>query len=486
MKTKKITTKIVVAVIAFILALFVGLPFYAATTSAFGESTGFGETESNSVSSVLSDLRKDSNFDENDYPMNANDYNLYVIQIAESVNKDLLVYVYQPSAGNIDLTANFISISKTVYGNEVWYRYNLTPLSSESVFCKYKVEAFELENGTVRYYNISAIYRPYNSAIDGKTDSSSPVDGIAYEVGQQWKACTVDGNITYSMMTTETITLTNQWCGHIQYSNGYFGDVLLSNCDAWFFVLKADMRIDRLMEADVTYSWTSYQYKVNYLSGEETTTPIKTVDNEFVALTDAQQGGTEADGWFGHKWEWNRIVPISDFLSDVGDNLTDDCKSHLSSSEFNGGWVLRFTETRNDAYTIESPVNGITMQTAYYHDYTDISNVTVLRLKFLKDGVTYNLGVVSNSVNPDNFPDGEYDTGDGIKENLQDIVKSIEDFFNNMFDNVKTFFQKLLTIIGIVFAGVVLLLLLPYIWKFLIWLITSPFKLLGKLFKKKE
>lgn len=485
MKTKKYLKRFYMFIIAIILAIVVGLPFYTATVSAFGDTSDFGDTE-NGVSNVLDDLKKDESFDTANYPSIVDDYSVQVIQIAETTDKELLVYVYQPAHDTIDLTASFISISKTVYGNEVWYRYNLTLLDSENVFDKYRVEDFILEDGTVRYYNISAIYRPYNSTIDGETNASSPTDNIAYEVGQQWKACTVDGNITYSMMTTETITLTNQWCGHIQYSNGYFGDVLLSNCDAWFFVLKADMRIDRLMEADVTYSWTSYQYKVNYLTGVETTTSIKTVDNEFVSLTDAQQGGTEADGWFGHKWEWNRIVSISDFLSDVGDNLTDDCKSHLSSSEFNGGWVLRFTETRNESYTIESPVNGTTMQTAYYHDYTDISNVAVLRLKFLTDGKVYNLGVVSSSVNPDNFPDGEYDVGDGIKENLNDIFNSIKDFFNNMFENVKTFFQKLLTIIGIVFGIVIFFALFPYIWKFLIWLITLPFKLLEKLFKKKE
>lgn len=48
--------------------------------------------------SVLDDLKKDASFDENKYPVIADDYSLQVMHITESNEKELFVYVYQPSA----------------------------------------------------------------------------------------------------------------------------------------------------------------------------------------------------------------------------------------------------------------------------------------------------------------------------------------------------------------------------------------------------
>ena len=45
---------------------------------------------------VLNDLQKDSDFHVVDYPKIESDYSLQLIQIAESSEGDLLVYIYQP------------------------------------------------------------------------------------------------------------------------------------------------------------------------------------------------------------------------------------------------------------------------------------------------------------------------------------------------------------------------------------------------------
>ena len=55
---------------------------------------------------VLQDLRKDKDFNENDYPYVADDYGLYVFQIAESSNKELFVYAYQPCNDTYDLVGS--------------------------------------------------------------------------------------------------------------------------------------------------------------------------------------------------------------------------------------------------------------------------------------------------------------------------------------------------------------------------------------------
>ncbi len=46
---------------------------------------------------VLDDLQTDATFRAEDYPADASDSSLQVIQIAESVNGELFVYVYSPS-----------------------------------------------------------------------------------------------------------------------------------------------------------------------------------------------------------------------------------------------------------------------------------------------------------------------------------------------------------------------------------------------------
>ena len=70
--------------------------------------------ESITYSEVLDDLKKDTSFDPDNYPSKADDYSLQAIQLAESVNKELFVYVYQPSGKVKDFKASSINISTTI------------------------------------------------------------------------------------------------------------------------------------------------------------------------------------------------------------------------------------------------------------------------------------------------------------------------------------------------------------------------------------
>ena len=59
-------------------------------------------------STVLEDLQSDSSFNVESYPLKEKDYSLQVIQIAESENKELFIYAYQPSGEIGNLTATSI------------------------------------------------------------------------------------------------------------------------------------------------------------------------------------------------------------------------------------------------------------------------------------------------------------------------------------------------------------------------------------------
>ena len=90
------------------------LPFLLLPCPVYAESVNGG------YSNVLDDLKSDPNFDENLYPVNETDYSLQVVQIAESTDGELLVYVYQPSNGIKDYTATSINISTAINDSLCW------------------------------------------------------------------------------------------------------------------------------------------------------------------------------------------------------------------------------------------------------------------------------------------------------------------------------------------------------------------------------
>ena len=89
-------------------------------------------------SDVLEDLRKDENFKIEDYPVIEDDYSLQVIQIAESVNNELFIYVYQPSASLLATSLN-MTIDYHASSNYLNYklRYLNIPLFYDKIIVNY-------------------------------------------------------------------------------------------------------------------------------------------------------------------------------------------------------------------------------------------------------------------------------------------------------------------------------------------------------------
>ena len=124
--------------------LLAALAFLLAFCSLFTATQGIGVTyaEESGYSGVLDDLQKDGSFDESHYPAIADDYSLKLIQIAESVDGELFLYVYQPSGQAKNLKASSINISTTI-NDEISYRnYKVRLLNSSGVFYKYIVQDF--------------------------------------------------------------------------------------------------------------------------------------------------------------------------------------------------------------------------------------------------------------------------------------------------------------------------------------------------------
>ena len=100
---KRKTNSFLLAALVFLLAFCT--VFTAVQSIAYAES---------GYSGVLDDLQKDDSFDESHYPAIADDYSLKIIQIAESTDGELFLYVYQPSGQAKNLIASSINISTTI------------------------------------------------------------------------------------------------------------------------------------------------------------------------------------------------------------------------------------------------------------------------------------------------------------------------------------------------------------------------------------
>lgn len=207
-----------VAVIVLILSL-ISVIGGRSNSPAFAEASE--EIETPVYSNVMDDLKSDETFDPDEYPQNDDDNSLNVIQIAESTDKELFIYVYQPSGDYRSIKASSINIAKETDNslNLKFDNYPLTYINSSGVFYKYKVENFELTVGAVRYYNISQIMRPFEYMFDDPP-SSGTISETPCPVGQLWTAITLGDIVQYSMTASEVIEITQKYVGFLQYVDG--------------------------------------------------------------------------------------------------------------------------------------------------------------------------------------------------------------------------------------------------------------------------
>lgn len=333
---------------------------------------------------VLADLQVDKQFNVEDYPSNTSDYTIQVIQVAESTDKELFVYTYQPSQNTKYLVATQINMSLTesVDGTRL---YGLSLLSCSGVFCKYKVNGIAVSEKVKRYYNITSIYREWDSSIDSGTGNDNTKNEVAFAVGKLYLATTQNGEVSYKCKETETIQIINPYADYLEYSNGF---KLSPNwCHSHYVAFSTDKQIDTLMEADVSYVRRSASRATGIgLKGDTT---YENASQEIAKLDGTQKGGNAADGWFAKKYEWERIQSVAEFISK--EDLKDETKANLEGKQ----WVLRFVET--DISMVVGDFSTVTF-------WTDISQVTVLRLKFETEGKVYDLGAVSDKVTADNIP----------------------------------------------------------------------------------
>lgn len=403
-------------------------------TTTLGSLMPLAKADTVAGSSVLADLQKDENFKLDNYPAKADDYSLQVIQIAESSAKELLVYVYQPAAETKKLQATSINISTGINDNVAYKNYKLTYLSSEKTLAKYAVQEFELKSDALRYYDISSIFRKWEKGLDEEPTDDNTIDEVSFEVAQLWTASTVNGQVSYSCVETETVEIVNKHVGSIYCENGWFSRV--DAIDSHYIAFSTNKQIDKLIDADISFTYTP-MYKRHNLGGDHIYTNGETQLKQ-LTLSETDKVTLKPSGIGGKKYEWNRIQSVETFKNE--NELKDETLEALLGTQ----WVFRFFETD---YRVSNDGN-------LHYYYTVVNEVTILRLKFDSDGKIYNLGVVDNKQSGDTRPDNK------VKSWWDKLAK----------------WAKILVGIGLGLLACIALAIVIWIIKLIVGIVALPFK----------
>lgn len=408
--------------------------------------------ESETYSGVLDDLKKDKSFDAGHYPASATDYSLKIIQLAESVDKELFVYVYQPSGKDKNLRATSINISTTINDSISFTNYKLEYLNSSGVFYKYKVKDLAVKSDAVRHYAISSIYRPFDESIDEQATGGNTITEVNYDISKQYTFGEINGKPYVNCVDIETIVVTDKFVGFVRYPDGF--QLYVGACDSHFVAFNTNKPMDKLLEADVYYTTQEYSSSWAAFVGENETFGEKADKYAYLKYTDKVEH--TGSGWFAGTYKWDRIQTVDDFIKSedreqifsgaiidvkISSKLTDSALAELQSKK----WVLRFAETD---YSLWSG------QGSYGTFSTIVGDVTILRLKFETDGITYNLGVIDNKQSGSKDPSNETDIDISLNKRGKNLL-----------------FLLLLILLLIILAPI-----LPYVLQAVVWIISLPFK----------
>lgn len=443
--TQATKTRLVSIFLAFVLGI-------CAVITTAAQTPLVARAESITYSGVMEDLKKDTSFKPENYPSKADDYSLQIIQLAESSDKELFVYVYQPSGKVKDFKASSINISTTINDSISYLNYKLELLNSSGVFYKYKVKGLTVKDESVRYYAISSIYRPFDESIDKQASGGNTVTEVNYAVNKQYCFGEINGKPYVNCVDIETIVVTDKFVGFVRYPDGF--KLYVGACDSHFVAFNTNKPMDKLLEADVYYTTQEYSSSWAAFVGENETFGEKADKYAYLKYTDKVEhtGG----GWFAGTYKWDRIQTVDDFIKNedreqifsgavidvkISSKLTDAALNELKGKK----WVLRFTETD---YTLWSG------QGTYGTFSTIVGDVTILRLKFETDGITYNLGVIDNKQTGGKEPSNETDIDISLNKRGKMIL-----------------YLLMLILLIILLAPI-----LPYVLQAIVWIILLPFK----------
>ena len=432
--------RILIKIISFALILITlsgGVIASALTVSA--ASTESGEKQ---YSNVLDDLQKDSRFDAATYPDKTDDPSVQLIQIAESEDGQLFLYVYQPANSKIDLQCKAVSISVGFSSNGQGLDpklYDLILVSTEGVFDKYVVNGFALPDAAERYYNIVQILREFNSAVDPEGDKTTYKEIVckSYAVGQQWCAYKVNNALVYEMNTFNTAKLEIEASATIFVEGGVrFGNIFGLNFDveSHFVIFKpTDYDVRYIYDATVFCKYRAYEqngYLWGLWEGDRVYPNGDTYSEQYIKLSDKEEPVlVDGQGLWSNEYSFDRIMTLSEFKTNLDNQGISYDKEEVSrlSDDY---WVFSYYET--PLITDTGTAGGVT---GAFQKYIGVEvEGYVLQIHFMDtSGNVYDLGVVSDGFRSS----GSLGEAGGVD-------------FKKMFDDI----EKIIAIITLILVGI--------------------------------
>lgn len=432
--------------------------------SLFAVNVSAASTE---YSGVMEDLNRDNDFDETLYPHNAIDYSLRVIQIAESIDGVLYVYVYQPAAPTKVLLASSIAFSTGITFDDRKYEdFELSLIASQGVFQKYKVNGFKVRSDEIRYYAISEIFRPFDSSIDTAPTDDNTIDEKAFKVGQLWDVSGIGSDLRYGCTYEDVIDVTEKHVGFIRYEGGIFW--FNDDIDSHYVAFDTDRPIDKLLEVDIKFHTKTTRIVPDSDYGNILTKTTVTDKEHSLTLTSKQVLEGNTSGFFPESYKYNRVQSIDDFIKNEGDDLKDSIIKDLDGMK----WVLRFYES-SYTNTLSASDSAIPVYSGSYLT-TTVSRVALFRICYEYDSVVYNLGVVDDKQSGDNNPDNK--TGIEGEDWWQKIMAALMVIILLIF--VWPFVSPLISILFVMlWDGVKFL--VRFCIRGILWVLTLPFRIIG-------
>ncbi len=455
------------------IAILLGFLFIAGSLCCVP--TAHVRADATQYTSVLDDLKKDETFNIAKYPTNCEDYSLQVIQIAESVDGELFVYVYRPNPETSKLLATCISMSVN-YSNYNFKLYKLKYINSYGTLEKYVVDDFTIYSDLIRHYEISEIFRTYDKSIDVNIPDSGKIEELSFKVAELWTVKTFADGVEYDRKDVDVVTVTDKYCGALYYAKNVWSPVVPIAVAGFshFVAFSTDKNIDNLVEVQMSYVATEKEHREWWLWFEKDIDFGSKTHN--IVITDKDRASISLEGTFTRDdYIRERISTSSAFLkSEELQNI-----SFLYEELSNKQYVVRFHES---VYTKTSGMGSVDER------FTQISDVTLLRLRFETDGIMYNLGVVDNKLTGIDPPIKVNPQDKELWEMIRDFFKTIGNWFANNWD------WLLIVVLGVILLIVLIpfmptilsfiLMCLKYLFKGLIWLITLPFKGIAALVRK--
>ena len=457
MKTKRIAIMMLCLFMCVIMGGEILLSAFFIPTSAASQ-----------YSSPLEDLESAGNFDVSDYPDIPTDYSLQVIALAESVDGELYVYVYQPSAATKLLTATSITLDVPLNDDSRNFRiYSLTLLGTQGVFHKYRVNSLTLRETPMRKYSVSEIFRAFDSSIDVAPENDNTISEKAYPVGKMWTLRDSGSSVSTEVVYEDVIDVTEKHIGYVKYNKDSLVNDFLGyshQIHSHYIAFSTDRPIDSISEIDVYFKTQSVDTYPEANAGLWTETIRGDKIDTYKTWTASDVLEINTSQFYPEHYKYKRIQSVAAFREMENKDITNE--SVLEGKE----WILRFYETIwSDTLSTTGDQGGIGTYTGSAH-HTEVTDVALLRIEYIYDGVVYNLGVVDDMQTGSKNPDGSHDY-------VED-----EDWWQKI--------MMVLMLLVLLWALTFLSGPLGWFFKLLVWLLSRPWAifrwLLGFLEKKQK